>query len=388
LAPLAPAAAPAPDPAPAAYTAAPADSFPPLPSRSESGAGPAFAVAAYDSASSTWGIACAAAEIACGARDGNAVAGAGAVVSLGTGPGALGAALAALRSGASPDSAIALLEAVDPEPAARQTIVIGPGGAVAGRSGKRLPGASGILLRPRFACAGHGLRSEETLQAMATAFASRAGELGARLVAALEAGERDSGYPFAERKRDASAALLLARAAPEDARGSVPGPGSDRLADLRVDADADPVGALGKLYARFAETFLPAAHARYGDAARRRGDDAMAAREYAAAEAGFRAAVGRGPKDADALNELAWFLATRGGAPDEALRFAEAAVTARPGDPNLLDTLAEAAYRAGNLERAVDAAERAVRLARGNARYEERLRAFRAARAALAPSSR
>jgi Flp pilus assembly protein TadD len=153
-----------------------------------------------------------------------------------------------------------------------------------------------------------------------------------------------------------------------------------------VDLDRDPIAALGRLYARHAETFLPAAHVRYGDAARRRGDEAAAAREFAAAEAGFRAAVARGPKEGEALNELAWFLATRGGDPNEALRFARAAVAARPDDPNFLDTLAEAAYRAGDLEEAIEAAERAERLARGNARFADRLRTLRAARKALTPS--
>jgi tetratricopeptide (TPR) repeat protein len=207
-------------------------------------------------------------------------------------------------------------------------------------------------------------------------------ELGARLLLGLEAAERAEGEPFEHSGMDASAALLVVRADAD------PGSGSDRLVDLRVDQGEDPVSALGRLYARDSETFLPAAHVRFGDAARRRGEDAAARREYAAAEAGFRAAVARAPKDAGALNELAWFLATRGGDASEALRFAEAAVLARGDDPNILDTLAEAAYRAGDLEKAIGAAERAARLARGNARYDERLRAFRAARAALKPSSR
>lgn len=355
-----------------------------VPVRVVLGQGPAFAVAAFDSATGSWGAACAASEIAVGARALEASAETGALLSLGTGGGDLGAAATALARGMDPDTALGLLVPSGTDPAGRLGIVVARGGRVAARSGAHLPGFSGTVLRPRFACAGYGLRGAASLEAMAEAFAQRGGDLGARLLAALEAGERADGDPFAARGKEASAALLVVRAVTESGSGT----GTDRVTDLRVDLDKDPIGALGRIYARHAETFLPAAHVRYGDAARRRGDDAAAAREYAAAEAGFRAAVARGPKDADALNELAWFLATRGGDPVEALRYAEAAVGTRSDDPNLLDTLAEAAYRAGNLERAIEAAERAVRLSRGNERYAERLRAFRAARAALTPPSR
>jgi len=372
-----------PRPAPPSASVSKADTLA-VPPRVVLGQGPALAAAAFDSATGSWGAACAASEIAVGARALEASADAGALLSLGPGAGDLRAAASALARGMDPDSALVLLVPAGTDPAARLGLVVGRGGRVAARSGAHLPGFSGAVLRPRFACAGYGLRGAATLEAMAEAFAQRGGDLGARLLAALEAGERADGDPFAARGKEASAALLVVRAVTELRSGS----GSDRVTDLRVDLDKDPIGALGRIYARHAETFLPAAHVRYGDAARRRGDDAAAAREYAAAEAGFRAAVAGGPKDADALNELAWFLATRGGDPAEALRYAEAAVAARSDDPNLLDTLAEAAYRAGNLERAIEAAERAVRLSRGNERFAERLRAFRAARAALAPPSR
>lgn len=345
----------------------------------------AFAIAAFDSASGSWGVACASSEIAIGSRATDASAGAGALLSLGAGAGNLRATLAALERGADPDSALALLTPADADPSARLGLVVRRDGRLAGRSGARLPGFSGVLLRGSQGCGGYGLHGQATLAAMAAAFEQRSGDLGSRLVSALEAGERADGDPFAALGKEGSASLLVARVGTEPGASRGAGTGPERLADLRVDMDRDPIGALGRLYARHAQTFLPAAHVRFGDLARRRGDDAAAAREYAAAETGFRSAVARLPKDADALNELAWFLATRGGDTSEALRFAEAAVTARENDPNLLDTLAEAAYRAGNLERAIEAEERAARLARGNERYAERLRAFRAAKAALAP---
>jgi uncharacterized Ntn-hydrolase superfamily protein len=355
-----------------------ADSLASLPT----GPPPFFAVVAFDSAASSWGVACATPEIACGARLMAARAGAGAIASLGPGPAPLFQAMAALAAGASADSVQEVLHRALEDPAARQNLIVAKNGRVAGISGTRLPGYSGVILRNGFACAGYALHGHQTLEAMAAAFTGSDADLASRLVAALDAADRMENRPFRARRSDASAAVLVVRV------GADPKAGTDRLADLRVDWDPDPVGALHRLTARHAETFLAAAHVRFGDEARRAGETDRAKREYAAAEAGFRAAVARAPEDPDALNELAWFLATRGSDAAEALHFAERAVVARSDDPNLYDTLAEAAYHAGDLERAVDAAERAAELGRGNARYGERLRFFQSAREARAPSTR
>jgi uncharacterized Ntn-hydrolase superfamily protein len=355
-----------------------ADSLANLPT----GPPPFFAVVAYDSAASSWGVACATPEIACGARLMAARAGAGAVASLGPGPAPLFQAMAALAGGASADSVQEVLHRALEDPAARQNLIVAKNGRVTGISGTRLPRYSGVILRNGFACAGYALHGHETLEAMAAAYAGSDADLASRLVGALDAADRMENRPFRSRRSDASAAVLVVR------MGADPKAGTDRLADLRVDWDPDPVAALHRLTARHAETFLAAAHVRFGDEARRAGETDRAKREYAAAEAGFRAAVARAPEDPDALNELAWFLATRGSDAAEALHFAERAVVARSDDPNLYDTLAEAAYHAGDLERAVDAAERAAELGRGNARYGERLRFFQSAREARAPSTR
>jgi uncharacterized Ntn-hydrolase superfamily protein len=346
------------------------------------GPAPFFAVVAYDSSSASWGVACATPEIASGGRLMGARAGAGAIASLGPGPAPLGSAFGALMAGASADSAQEALRRALEDPSARQNVIVSRDGRVSAVSGNRLPGYSGVLEKASFACAGYALHGHETLEAMAAAFHGSHADLASRLVLALDAADRMENRPFQHRRSEASAAVLVVRA------GADPKAGTDRLADLRVDMDPDPISALRRLTERHVQTFLAAAHVRFGDEARKAGDLQKAKREYAAAEAGFRAAVERAPDDPDALNELAWFLATRGSDAAEALHFAERAVRARGDDPNLLDTLAEAAYHAGDLERAVDAAQRAVDLGRGNARYADRLKFFEAAREARAPSTR
>ena len=348
--------------------------------RAAKSAGPTFAIVAFDSSSSSWGVACASARLASGARVLHAVAGTGAIAAVGgTGAHAVRAAFEALARSGTPEAALDSARAVPGGMEARQLGVVGPDGRVAAVTGTHVVGWAGHRLGANVACVGEGLEGSETLEAMVAAFAGRKGDLGARLLGALEAGNRPSpGAPAIDVGKDfASAALLVVRT------GGGPRGESDRLVDLRIDAASDPIAALAAAYARHSETYLAAAHVRYGDEAKRRGDDAAAAREYQAAEAGFRAAVARAPKNADALNELAWFLSHHGSDASEALRFAEAAIAARADDPNLWDTLAEAAYRAGSLDRAIDAAARAVRLDSENARYAERLRSFRSAKEAL-----
>ncbi len=343
-------------------------------------AGPTFAIVAFDSAASSWGVACASARPASGAHVLYAAAGMGAIAAVGsTGEEAVRAAFRALARGAAPEAALDSARAERGAAEARQLALVAPDGRVGATTGAHAVGWAGHRMGRGVASVGQALEGSETLDAMMAAFAARTGDLGARLLAALEAGDRPApGSAALEAgKGFASAALLVVRA------GGGPFGESDRLTDLRIDAAIDPIAALKAAYLRHAETYLAAAHVRYGDDAKRRGDDAAAAREYDAAEAGFRAAVARAPKDADALNELAWFLALHGSDAAEALRFAEAAVAARGDDPNLWDTLAEAAYRGGAMDRAIDAAERAARLDKENARYAERLRTFRAAKEAL-----
>jgi uncharacterized Ntn-hydrolase superfamily protein len=202
---------------------------------------------------------------------------------------------------------------------------------------------------------------------------ARGAPLAQRLIAAIDAAE--SIFPV--REESESAALLVVR------EGGGPNGWSDRLVDLRVDSAADAVASLKSLYAAHAVTFLPVAYARFGDEAKRRGDPVSAEREYALAEDGFRAAIARRPKDADARNELAWFLATHDRDVNEAVNQALVAIHLRDRDPILYDTLAEAEYRSGALARAIDAMEQALKYSGGEARYAERLRRWNLERQAL-----
>ncbi|MCB9529389.1 MAG: tetratricopeptide repeat protein [Myxococcales bacterium] len=132
--------------------------------------------------------------------------------------------------------------------------------------------------------------------------------------------------------------------------------------------------------------------ARARDLARARADDpdvqallgeaAAAAGEAAEAEAAWRRALALAPTDARALNNLAWLLRDRPEARDEAIRLARRAVEAAPGNGSAWDTLAELLYRAGDIDGALSANERAAsRDPEHRALYETRRRKYELRRA-------
>jgi len=338
----------------------------------------AFAIVAIDSLRGEWGAAVVSRWIAVGARSIQARASAGAWSALEL-PDPREAALLLDRMGRGVHARAALdsLLAQDPHRAERQLAIVDRVGTTASFTGDRCPPWAGQWAGRGYVCQGVALPGEEALTAMGKAFENATGTLAERLLAAVESAE--SVFPVREEVE--SAAILVAR------EGGGPNGWSDRLVDLRVDQAQDAVQQLKSVYAAHAATFLPAAYARFGDEEKRRGDSISAEREYARAEAGFRAAIARRPKDADALNELAWFLATHDRDREEAVQLAKNAVSTRPRDPILYDTLAEAEYRSGSLTRAIEAMGRAVKYSGGEARYAERLARWTRERAALEKGS-
>jgi uncharacterized Ntn-hydrolase superfamily protein len=360
------AAAPVPAPVPAPAT---------IPVSSLQQSAPAsFAIVAFDSARGEWGAAAVSRWMAVGARSLDARAGAGVWCALDLpDPREAARALDLLGRGSSAEAALDTLLASDDRRTERQIALVGRAGDVAARTGERCPPWSGERFGRGYVCQGVALRDAAPITAMSEAFHAARGTLAERLLAAVEAAED----VFPVREETESAALLVTR------EGGGPNGWSDRMVDLRVDSAPDAVGSLKSLYAAHAATFLPAAYARFGDEARRRGDPVSAEREYARAEDGFRAAIARRPKDADARNELAWFLATHDRDLGEAVAEAKRALSLRDHDPLFYDTLAEAEYRSGSLARAIEAMERALKYSGGDARYAERLKRWNLERETL-----
>lgn len=88
------------------------------------------------------------------------------------------------------------------------------------------------------------------------------------------------------------------------------------------------------------------------------GDVAMSRQEWSQAEQHYRSTVEIQPEYAEALNNIAWLLAKQG--KPGALPFAQRANDLRPGNPHLMDTLANAMASEGLVKEALDLERKAV----------------------------
>lgn len=177
--------------------------------------------------------------LAVGAAVPYASAGAGAVATqafanLAYGP----EGLARLRAGTDAQSVIDALTGPDDERDQRQVGVVDSSGRAATYTGRQCFDWAGGVTGDGFCCQGNILVGPQVVDAMKAAFEDSSGELAARLLAALQAGDAAGG----DRRGRQSAALLIVR------EGGGYGGGSDRAVDLRVDDGLDPTSEIARLF--------------------------------------------------------------------------------------------------------------------------------------------
>jgi uncharacterized Ntn-hydrolase superfamily protein len=324
-----------------------------------------------DTVSGEWGVATASGLVAVGAVVPYAEAGAGAVATQAAANPALGErALERLRDGESATAVLAALLDRDSASTIRQVALVDRAGRVAAHTGIHTAETAGDLSGPGFVVLGNRLAGDRVLPEMERAFAASEGKpLAERLLAALQAGEREGG----DRAGTRAAALVVVR------RGGGFGGFDDRYLDLRVDDHDTPVAELARLYGTLVETRLPSVHVRIGDrlwdADRRR----EAEREYARAVHLYRRAIAARPDDPTPRNGLAWFYAGHNLNLDEALQLARDARDLAPNSWKVLDTLAEVYLRKGDLDAAHETAREALVLEPGNPYLQRRAERARAA---------
>jgi uncharacterized Ntn-hydrolase superfamily protein len=196
-----------------------------------------LSIAARESDASCFGIAIASSSPAVAARCAHARAGIGAAASQNITDPRLGSRLlAALARGL--DAAAALDEVLAGTPFGeyRQLVLVGREGPPAVHSGGQALGIVASAIGTHAAAAGNLLARPEIPALMIQGFAAAAGHLGARLLAALQAGVAGGG----EAGPVHSAGLLVVR--------DVDWP----IVDLRVDWSEDPVAALAQIWEVFA----------------------------------------------------------------------------------------------------------------------------------------
>lgn len=175
-----------------------------------------------------------------------------------------------IRAGKSAPEALRALLAADENRDVRQVAMIDARGRVAAHTGKLCIAAAGHTVGENYSVQANLMDKATVWPAMARAFESATGDLTDRLLAALEAAQREGG----DIRGKQSAAILVVRAQ------STGRPWADRVIDLRVEDHTDPLGELRRLV-RVHRAYN---HMNAGDECATAKDWDCAVREYAAAE--------------------------------------------------------------------------------------------------------
>jgi len=170
-----------------------------------------------------------------------------------------------------PDSLAGLL-ASDANREVRQVAMVDASGAIAAHTGAKCIQAAGCIVDTdhQFSCQANLMERDTVWSAMADAYLATKGDLADRLLAALDAAQREGGDI---RGRQSAAILIVA---PE----STGKPWVDRLFDLRVEDNPEPLKELRRLVG----VQRAYNHMNAGDLAMEHGDAQTANREYSLAE--------------------------------------------------------------------------------------------------------
>lgn len=145
--------------------------------------------------------------------------------------------LALMRLGRTGPEALHALVSSDKDSAVRQVAMIDARGRVAAFTGGRDIAAAGHVVGAQYSVQANLMEKSTVWPAMARAFESAKGDLADRMLAALEAAQREGG----DIRGKQSAAMIVVGAT------SSGKPWTDRSVDLRVEDHADPLGELRRL---------------------------------------------------------------------------------------------------------------------------------------------
>ena len=205
-----------------------------------------FSIVAYDPDTKELGVAVQSKFIAVGSVVPWAKAGVGAVATQSYANTTYGPkALDLMSQGVEPEKVMALLTDIDRRAAVRQVGLVDAKGRSATFTGEQCNPWAGGLKGENFACQGNILAGEDVVKNMAKSFQESKGDLGERLIAALQAGQEAGG----DSRGMQSAALLIVR----DGWGY--GGFNDRYRDLRVDDHGEPIKELKRVYDLHREIF-------------------------------------------------------------------------------------------------------------------------------------
>ena len=182
--------------------------------------------------------------------------------------------LALMKEGKSPEEALAILLSDDEAREYRQVALIDTKGRVAVHTGSKCVEYAGHTSGENFSVQANMMLNDKVWPAMAKSFQkNKQLPLPERVLAAMQAGQAAGG----DIRGQQSAALLVVKGTASDK------PWSDKVLDLRVDDNPEPLKELERLL----KVFRAYEHMNRGDLAIEKGDMPGAMAEYTAAEQMF-----------------------------------------------------------------------------------------------------
>jgi uncharacterized Ntn-hydrolase superfamily protein len=330
-----------------------------------------YSIVAYDPVTGDLGVAVQSRFLGVGAVVPYAKAGVGAIATQAYANTTYGPrGLELLDTGLAPEQVIAELTGKDDDRDRRQVGMVDARGRSFSYTGKSANDWRGGRYGPNYAVQGNILQSEAVVAGMEAAFLHTPGSLAEKLIAALELAEAAGG----DSRGKQSAALLVVRARGGYARFN------DRFIDIRVDDSPDPVAELKRIYALWERTFLISGRFNTAEDFDKAGKREAARVERERAVATLDGILAEKPDDAEVLNNAAWALATHNLHLDRALQLAQRAAKLAPEANYIRDTLAEAYFRNGDIDKAIEIEADLVRKEPSNADYARSLKRFRDAK--------
>jgi uncharacterized Ntn-hydrolase superfamily protein len=321
-----------------------------------------FSIVAMDPQTNEWGIAVASKVFDVGYIVPWCEAGVGAVATQAWANPYIGPwVLAALRDGKSAAEALKIILEKDSLAEDRQIGIVDRAGTSIAYTGQNCLDWAGHTTAPYVSIQGNILTGPDVIDSMLAVFQRTDGPLAERLLSALEAGERAGG----DSRGKQSAAIMVLRK-----QGGYDGV-DDRLVDLKVVDNPDPVKELRRQYEMWQYTFLAPAYIRLADDDKN-SEEILFERAHALLVKALKSTI----ESPDVYNNLAWEFALRKMYPQETLEAAHKAHTLAPDDQNIMDTVAEAYYATGDFENAILWERKALKIDPENGFYKKQLKKF------------
>jgi uncharacterized Ntn-hydrolase superfamily protein len=276
-----------------------------------------------------------------------------------------------LGQGMTPQQVIGFLTRNDSDGSHRQIGAVDAHGNSFAFTGASSAQFAGHLSGNGYSVQGTSLKGESVLKAMARTFEITGGDLAERLLASLEAGEKDGGKRIAGQ----SAALLVVR------DGAGYGGFSDRFIDLRVDDDSTPLVQLRREYGDWKKSSYFDAEMRSIAVFNRDKKFDVAREVLHRVVNSLNEELRDRPDDPDMLSAVALTLATNDIDKERALELAKRAAKLAPEKLQILNTLAECHFQLGHIDEAIAIESQLVSKDPTEDSYWKQLQKFKEAKA-------